>query len=130
MQHASVPPDGQSHADGAVYQPFAAAYLVNEIVSVTVAHRHGKVEAVRRLREGLARTKGQLGPMVTMEQATWQGDTLLFRMRAIGQTASGRIEVLDDALRIEVNLPWLLAKAADRLLPFLRKETTKLLERS
>lgn len=68
--------------------------------------------------------------MVTMEQATWQGDTLLFRMRAIGQTASGRIEVLDDALRIEVNLPWLLAKAADRLLPFLRKETTKLLERS
>ncbi len=68
--------------------------------------------------------------MVTMEQATWQADTLLFRMRALGQTAAGRIEVLDDALRIEVSLPWLLAKAADRLLPFLRKETAKLLERS
>ncbi|MEO5732774.1 MAG: polyhydroxyalkanoic acid system family protein [Rubrivivax sp.] len=103
---------------------------MNEIVSVTVAHRHGRVEAVRRLREGLDRTQGQLGPMVTMEQVTWQGDTLLFRMRALGQTAAGRIEVLDDALRIEVTLPWLLAKAADRLLSFLRKETTKLLERS
>ena len=68
--------------------------------------------------------------MVTMEKATWQGDTLHFRMRALGQTAEGRIEVLDDALRIDLTLPWLLAKAANRLLPFLRKETTKLLERS
>lgn len=103
---------------------------MNETVSVTIAHHHGKAEAVRRLREGLARTPGQLGPMATMEQTTWQGDTLHFRMRALGQTAEGRIEVLDDALRIDLTLPWLLAKAANRLLPFLRKETTKLLERS
>jgi hypothetical protein len=103
---------------------------MNETVSVTVAHHHGKAEAVRRLREGLARTPGQFGAMVTMEQATWQGDTLHFRMRALGQTAEGRIEVFDDALRIDLTLPWLLATAANRLLPFLRKETTKLLERS
>ena len=34
-----------------------------------------------------------------------------------------------DALRIEVSLPWLLAKAAKRLLPILRKEATLLLEK-
>jgi len=102
---------------------------VNDTVSVIVAHRLGKVEAVRRLREGLARTNGQLGVMVAMEQETWRGDTLLFRMRALGQTAAGSIEVLEDALRIEVSLPWLLAKAAKRLLPSLRKETAKLLEK-
>jgi len=54
---------------------------------------------------------------------------LRFRMRALGQTAAGTIEVLDDALRIEVSLPWLLAKAAKRLLPILRKQTTLLLEK-
>jgi hypothetical protein len=50
-------------------------------------------------------------------------------MRALGQTAAGTIEVLEDALRIEVSLPWLLAKAAKRLLPLLKKETTQLLEK-
>ena len=34
-----------------------------------------------------------------------------------------------NALRIEVALPWLLAKAANRLLPILRKQTTLLLEK-
>ena len=67
--------------------------------------------------------------MITMEQETWEGDTLHFRMRALGQTAAASIEVLEDALRIEVSLPWLLAKAANHLLPILRKEAKLLLEK-
>ena len=102
---------------------------MSETVTVIVGHRLGKVEAVRRLKEGFARTNGHLGPMIAMEQATWEGDTLLFRMRALGQTAAARIEVLEDALHIEVSLPWLLAKVAKRLLPVLRKEATLLLEK-
>ena len=101
---------------------------MSDTVTVVVGHRLGKVEAVRRLKEGFARSNGQLGSMIEMEQETWQGDTLRFRMRALGQTAAASIEVLDDALRIEVSLPWLLAQAAKRLLPILRKEATLLLE--
>jgi hypothetical protein len=67
--------------------------------------------------------------MIAIDQETWQGDTLRFRMRALGQTAAASIEVMEDALRIDVSLPWLLAKAAKRLLPVLRKETTLLLEK-
>ena len=102
---------------------------MSESVTVTVSHRLGKAEATRRLKDGFARSSGQLGPMMVMEQETWEGDTLRFRMRALGQIAAGSIEVLEDALRIEVSLPWLLAKAANRLLPILRKETTLLLEK-
>jgi len=98
-------------------------------VTVVISHRLGKDEAVRRLKEGFARTNGHLGPMIAMEEETWQEDTLRFRMRALGQTAAGSIEVLEDALRIEVSLPWLLAKAAQRLLPILNKEATRLLEK-
>jgi hypothetical protein len=36
---------------------------------------------------------------------------------------------MEDALRIEVSLPWLLAKAATQLLPIVRKEATLLLEK-
>jgi hypothetical protein len=103
--------------------------MANDTVTVIVDHRLGKVEAARRLREGFAHTHGQLGPMIAVEQETWEGDTLRFRMRALGQTAAASIEVLEDALRIEMSLPWLLAKAAKRLLPILRKEATLLLER-
>ncbi len=102
---------------------------MSDPVTVTVGHRLGKVEAVRRLKEGVARTKGQLGQMIVIEQETWEGDTLRFHMRALGQIAAGTIEVLEDALRIEVSLPWLLAMAAKRLLPILGKEATLLLEK-
>ena len=98
-------------------------------VTVIIGHGLGKVEAIRRLKESFARTDGHLGAMIAMEQETWQGDTMRFRMRALGQTAPASIEVLEDALRIEVALPWLLAKAARRLLPILRKEATLLLEK-
>jgi hypothetical protein len=102
---------------------------LSDPVTVIVGHRLGKVEAVHRLKEGIARTRGQLGQLISIEQETWEEDILRFRMRALGQTAFGTIEVLEDALRIEVSLPWLLAKAARRLVPLLRKEATLLLEK-
>jgi hypothetical protein len=100
---------------------------VNETVRVTISHRLGKAEAVQRLKEGFARADGRLGTIIAIEQQTWDADTLRFRLRALGQTAAASIEVLEDALRIEVSLPWLLAKAANRLLTTLRKEAARLL---
>jgi len=102
---------------------------VSDRVSVVVGHRLGKDEAVRRLKEGFARSKGHLGELIAVELETWEGDTLRFQMRALGQNAAGSIEVLEDALRIDVSLPWLLAKAAKRLLPLLRTQATLLLEK-
>jgi hypothetical protein len=102
---------------------------VSDTVTVIIGHHLGKVEAVRRLKEGFARTNGHLGPIIAIEQETWEGNILRFRMRALGQTAAASIEVLDDALRIEVSLPWLLAKAAKHLLPILRKHAMLLLEK-
>jgi|SRR6185312_1379740 len=102
---------------------------LSDPITVTVSHRLGKDEAIRRLKEGFARNKDQLGPLMSVEQETWEEDTLHFRMRALGQTALGTIQVLEDALRIDVSLPWLLAKAAKQLLPLLRKEATLMLEK-
>ena len=102
---------------------------MSETVTVLVNHRLGKTEAIRRLKEGFGRANGQLGAMITIDQETWEGDTLRFRMRALGQAAAGTIEVMDDVLRIQLSLPWLLAKAAERLLPILRNQTALLLEK-
>jgi hypothetical protein len=102
---------------------------MTDTVTVIVAHRLGKAEAKRRLDENFRRSDGHLGPMIAMEREAWEGDTLRVRMRALGQTAAARIDVLEDTLRIEVSLPWLLAAAAKRFLPILRKEATLLLEK-
>ena len=98
-------------------------------VTVSVPHRLGKEEALHRLRSGLARMRGNLSALVAIEQEVWTGDTLQFHMRALGQSAAGTITVLDDSLRIEVTLPWLLAKLSEKLLPALKKETALLLEK-
>src|SRR5690242_21089182 len=95
---------------------------VSETVTAVIAHSLGKGEAVARLKNGFARTHGQLGSLITIDEETWQGDTLHFRMRALGQSATGSIEVLEDVLRIELSLPVLLAQAAKWLLPTLRTQ--------
>lgn len=102
---------------------------MSDTIAVVVDHRLGKAEAIRRLKEGLGRSDGQMGAMMALDQVTWDGDTARFHIRALGQSAAAKVDVLDDALRIEMSLPWLLAKAAKRLLPMLRTEATRLLER-
>jgi hypothetical protein len=97
-------------------------------VTATVPHKLGKDEALRRLKSGIERARGNFGALITIEQEEWSGDTLQFRMRALGQDAAGSITVMEDSVLIAVTLPWLLAKAAEQILPRLREQTTLLLE--
>lgn len=102
---------------------------MSNTVTVIVAHRLGRIEALRRVKQGLADANGHLGALITIEQESWEGDTLRFRIRALGQSAAAKIDVLEDALRIEVSLPWLLAKVANRVVTTLRNQATLLLEK-
>jgi hypothetical protein len=54
---------------------------------------------------------------------------LRFRVCALGQSAAGIIDVLDDHVRLNVTLPWLLAKIAERVAPAIRKEGTLMPEK-
>jgi Putative polyhydroxyalkanoic acid system protein (PHA_gran_rgn) len=83
---------------------------------VSIPHRLGREEATRRLKAGLTRAAATM-PVLQVEEERWEGDRLFFCVRALGQTASGHLDVADDHARLEVTLPWLLqrfAKAAQR----------------
>ena len=69
---------------------------MNAPLTVSVPHRLGKAEAVRRLKSGLSRMASNLGALITIEQEVWSGDTLTFQMRGLGQSASGTIEVFEE----------------------------------
>ena len=74
---------------------------------VSIPHRLGREEATRRLKGGLSRAAASV-PVLTVDEERWNGDRMDFRVRALGQAASGHIDVADDHVRLEVMLPWLL----------------------
>jgi hypothetical protein len=96
---------------------------------VTIPHRLGQDEAVRRLKSGLRSAQEKFGQFFTLQEETWIDNRLQFRVTALAQTASGTIDVLDDHVRLEVALPWLLAKVAETIQPLIRKEGTLMLEK-
>jgi hypothetical protein len=98
-------------------------------IVVLIPHRLGKAEASRRLKEGLGRSGSDFGNLLSVQPATWTGDRVTFQVRSLGQTAAGSIDVLDHELRLELTLPWLLEKLANRIIPLLRQRTTLLLEK-
>jgi hypothetical protein len=96
---------------------------------VSIPHRLGRDEAVRRLKNGLGRVRTDFSSFMAVDEEVWAGDRLTFRIRALGQPCSGAIEVFESHLKLEVVLPWLLAKLAGRFVPTIRKEATLLLEK-
>lgn len=102
-------------------------------VVVTIPHRLSKEEAKNRLQNGLGQVRSQLlsqlaGKIASFEDS-WTGDRMDFRLAALGQAVTGRIEVLDEAVRVEVDLPWILASLAEKVRARIQKQGTKLLEK-
>lgn len=78
---------------------------------VSIPHRLGREEAARRLKTGLSRAAASV-TILQVEEERWEGDRLMFRVRALGQAASGNLDVAEDYVRLEVTLPWLLQRFA------------------
>jgi Putative polyhydroxyalkanoic acid system protein (PHA_gran_rgn) len=79
---------------------------------VSIPHRLGREEATRRLKAGLTRAASSV-PVLKVDEERWEQDRMIFRVRALGQAASGHLDVADDHVRLEVTLPWLLQRFAE-----------------
>jgi putative polyhydroxyalkanoic acid system protein len=93
---------------------------------VSIPHRLGREEASRRIRGGLARAAASV-PVLIVDEERWEGDRMFFRVRALGQAASGQIDVTDDHVRLEVLLPVLLQRFAQMAQAAIRDRGTLLL---
>ena len=93
---------------------------------VSIPHRLGRVEATRRLKSGLARAASSI-PVLKVDEERWEDNQMFFRVRALGQAASGRIDVAEDHVRLEVVLPWLLQRFAEAAQVAIRNRGTLLL---
>lgn len=79
---------------------------------VSIPHQLGREEATRRLKAGLARAASSI-PALKVDEERWQENRMIFRIRALGQAASGHLDVTDDHVELEVTLPWLLQRFAE-----------------
>ena len=102
---------------------------MSEPLVVTIPHRLGKDEALRRIRDGLGRAKAEFAWVLTLEQETWTGDRLTFAAKAMGQRANGTIDVTETGVRLEVTLPWLLARFAQAAQRVIGQKGTLMLEK-
>ena len=98
-------------------------------VVVSIPHSLGKEEAIRRLKGGLGRVQSQFGSALTSVEDTWTGDHMDFRVTALGQAVTGGLDVMEDSVRLEVQLPWMLAMFAEKAKGLIQKQGTLMLEK-
>jgi len=79
---------------------------------VSIPHSLGREEATRRVKNGLTRAAASV-PVLVVDEERWEDNRMIFRVRALGQVASGHLDVADDHVRVEVTLPWLLQRFAE-----------------
>jgi hypothetical protein len=96
---------------------------------VSIPHRLGRQEAKRRLDSGLSRICPELAGLVSTLDYSWEEDTLNFTALAMWQTLTGRVAVQDDAVRFEIDLPWLMRLLGDTIGRQVRERGMVMLEK-
>jgi hypothetical protein len=86
-----------------------------EPIVVTISHRLGRDEAKRRIEDGLGAIRGEVARYVKEIDYSWDGYRLDFRLSAMLQAITGRLEVYEDFVKIELALPRLLHLFAQRI---------------
>ena len=96
---------------------------------VSIPHKLGQQEARRRLDSGIGRLRSELSALLSGLDYHWEGDTLNFVASAMWQRITGRIEVLDDVVRVEIDLPWIMQLLRDTVAKQVRGRGVALLEK-
>jgi hypothetical protein len=102
---------------------------MTEPLVVTIPHRLGRDEAVRRIKSGFGGAKEHFAHLVTISEERWEDDRLTFHASALGQTASGVIDVRETTVLVSVELSWLLARFANAAAKIIGQQGTLLLEK-
>jgi hypothetical protein len=96
-------------------------------IRVSVPHSLGKAEAQRRLKRGFESLPKS--GMLMVQQQVWTGDDLQFQLSAMGHRVPGKLEVRDDAVQLELDLPGIVRNLWKPIQSVLLKRARLLLER-
>jgi Putative polyhydroxyalkanoic acid system protein (PHA_gran_rgn) len=100
-----------------------------EPVVVTISHKLTKEEAIRRLKNGFGNVRSTIGEKFVVLTDDWTGDHLDFRASLLGQTTTGTVDVGEHNVRLEIQLPWMLALLANKAKTIVQKQGQLMLEK-
>ena len=98
-------------------------------IKVSIPHRLTREEASQRLRTGISGFRQQYAANLAQMDEQWTGDHMEFKTSAFGQSITGRIDVRDNAVDVEFDLPWLFAVLAEKIKGQVQQAGQKLLEK-
>ena len=100
---------------------------MSEPISIDIPHQLGKSGARDRIAKGVGQIAGMI-PGGAMVEHHWEGDQLRFTVEALGQRVASRLDVGEDKVHAEVDLPPMLALFANKIREKLSREAPKLLK--
>jgi hypothetical protein len=98
-------------------------------VTIHLPHQLGVAEARRRIEQGFDQFERQVAGGLGRTSKRWEGDRMSFSTSMLGQSVAGRLDVLADSVRMEVDLPEILAAIANTIKGRLQKQGLLLLEK-
>jgi hypothetical protein len=96
-------------------------------ISITLPHDLGVAEAKRRIQQQMDRLCAEYVDKIGHSRVSWTGDEAKFDVSALGQNSSGSIAVFPDSLKIDVQLPWVLAALSSKVQGFLNSNASEAL---
>jgi Putative polyhydroxyalkanoic acid system protein (PHA_gran_rgn) len=98
-------------------------------LSIAIPHRLGKDEAKRRIDAGFLRLQPEIARFVATLDGCWDADRMTITAQALGQTVTGRIDVLDAVVNVEIDLPGALGLLGRTIAGQVRSRGTAMLDR-
>jgi putative polyhydroxyalkanoate system protein len=98
-------------------------------LTIVIPHQLSKAEARQRIEAHFTELLGQYSSSLDHIEHHWTGDTLDFQAGVMGMTISGKLQIEDQDVRIEIVLPWVLATMSRTLSQTIEQEGRKLLEK-
>jgi putative polyhydroxyalkanoate system protein len=96
-------------------------------LTISIPHQVDRTEARKRTEECIAHFRQQYGGSVGQLTERWDGDTMTFSFAAMGASINGQAHVEDRAVRLEVELPWILSMLAGGIKKSIEQQGRKLL---
>jgi hypothetical protein len=101
---------------------------MSQPIVVTLPHQLGKAEALRRLQASFSNAQSSGGSLLFFKNQ-WSDNHLDFHASLLGQNTSGTVDVAEDHVRLEVQLPWLLSMLANKAKAMVEKQGKLMLEK-
>jgi Putative polyhydroxyalkanoic acid system protein (PHA_gran_rgn) len=96
-------------------------------LAIEIPHQLTQEQARQRLVDGIADARRKYGKHLEGFTETWTGNHMEFAGAVMAQRVSGRIDVQPTSVRVEVDLPMLLAIFAKKYIPQVEAEGRRML---